>query len=161
MNAYQQKAAKRRMQFKLNRVTKYFNFKPKSITGLTVMMFFVVGAFYVVLVNVVADKGNDLREMDVENRQLEAENQRLEVESARLKSLKVINESATGEVEVGEEAGDAAGEDALVPVGETTQIPTADQSVTVIGDEGAFKIAATPPKFVPSAKINYLKSYGR
>ena len=155
MNAYQTNAAKRRMQFKLSRVTRYFNFRPKSITGLTIMMFFMVGAFYIVLVNVVADKGNDLREMSLENRQLEGDNQRLEVEAARLKSLKVINESATGEVEVGPEA---AGTNSQ-PV--NPQPPdTSAQSITMIDDAGAQKIATKPPKFVPSGKLNYLPKYG-
>ncbi len=165
MNAHQTNAAKRRLQFKVSKVTRYFNFRPKSITGLTVMAFFMVGAFYVVLVNVVADKGNDLRVMDVENRQLEAENQRLEVEAARLKSLKVINESATGEVEVGD--GTSGANQSTQP---TTTVPQAnpsvqgEQSITMIGDDGAqIVVAVTPatPKLVPSAKLNYLHSYAR
>lgn len=148
MNDYQQNANKRRLQMRASKIGKFLNIKPKSVTSLMVIMFFMVGAFYIVIVNVVATKGTDLRILDVENRQLESENQRLEVEAARLKSLKVINESATGEVEVGEEPTSSG----------TTE--EENQPVTLLDQGGVVKIEKVEPKLVPQKGQRYLPTYG-
>lgn len=162
MNGYQATAAKRRLQLRVNRVSQLFNIKPKSYTSLAIILFFLVGVFYVVVVNVVATKGTDLRLMDSENRQLEGENQRLEVEAARLKSLKVINESATGEVEVGDEATGSAAEPASGEAKPVTGDSAAGQPITYIGENGEISVssvAAVEPKLVPQKAQKYLPSY--
>jgi|SRR5690606_23265263 len=147
MNNYQTSANKRRLQMRMSRVGQFLNIKPKSITSLMLVAFFMVGAFYIVIVNVVATKGTDLRFLDVENRQLDAENQRLEVEAARLKSLKVINESATGEVEVGDEA--------------TNNTQKADsEPVTYLNEGGVVQVQNIEPKLVPQSGQRYLPTYG-
>lgn len=161
MNGYQANATKRRLQLRFNRVSQFFNIRPKSYTSLAILLFFVVGVFYVVVVNVVATKGTDLRVLDSENRQLEGENQRLEVEAARLKSLKVINESATGEVEVGDES--TTTNQQTQPA--TTAKPTTQsaQPVTYIGGEGevlGVSVAqVVEPKLVPQKAQRYLPKY--
>lgn len=167
MNAYQASAVKRRLQFRVGKIGRLFNFQSKSVTSLAILLFFVIGAFYIVIINVVATKGTNLRVLDQENRSLEGENQRLEVEAARLKSLKVINESATGEVEVGDEASNGLKD----PAGSTTTpttTPTAQPITMNTGDGGVVEMGsgedttkeiAIKPKFVPMAKQQYLPSY--
>lgn len=84
-------------------LVKRFNLQPRSVTYLMLGLFFLVGGFYFVIVNVVANKGTELRMLELDNRDLEAQNQRLEVEAARLKSLQVIDDGATGRVEIGDQ----------------------------------------------------------
>lgn len=155
MNAYQANAQKRRLQMKMGNVSKVLNFRPKSVTTLSLLLFFVIGAFYIVIVTVVSTKGNNLRTLDIDNQQLEGENQRLEVESARLKSLQVINEAATGEVEVGEGTTKGETKPNSAPVNAT-------QPVTV--EAGGLMEPATvtqkaAPKLVRTSQQNYLPSY--
>ena len=80
---------------------KRFSLKPKSAAYLMLATFFLVGGIYFIVVNVVATKGNEMGSLEKSNRDLQGENQRLEVEAARLKSLQVIDEGATGTVNVG------------------------------------------------------------
>lgn len=167
MNAYQASAVKRRLQFRMGKISKLLNFQPKSVTSLAILLFFVIGAFYIVIINVVATKGTNLRVLDQENRSLEGENQRLEVEAARLKSLKVINESATGEVEVGDEAANGL-KDPATPATTPTTTPTTQPITMNLGDGGVVEMssvavvgeeAKAKPKFVPMTKQQYLPSY--
>ena len=65
-----------------------------SLTYLAVGTFFVVGFIYVVVVNVVSNKGTELRMLEIENGNLANDNDRLDVEAARLKSLSVIEDNA-------------------------------------------------------------------
>jgi len=128
---------RKRINFKLPsfNIAKRFNLRPKSVAYLMLALFFLVGGFYFVIVNVVSNKGTELRMLELGNRDLEAQNQRLEVEAARLKSLQVIDEGATGEVQVG----DKDKQDA------TTTEPA--KPVTFV------------PKLVPSQHYTYLPSY--
>lgn len=111
------------------------NLKPKSAAYLMLATFFLVGGVYFVVVNMVSNKGTELRLLEVSNKDLEAQNQRLEVEAARLKSLQVIDENATKDVEVGSQ--DDAGSATL------TSKP----------------VTYAPPKLVPSQRFIYLPSY--
>ena len=101
--------------------------------------FFLVGAVYFVVVNVVSNKGRDLQTLEMSNKDLEAENQRLEVEAARLKSLQVIEEGATGQVQVGEPGAQT----------DNSQITTGTEQKKVV----------VVPKLVPSKIYVYLPSY--
>lgn len=158
MNAYQANAQKRRLQMRFGQVNKVLNFRPKSITSLTLMLFFVIGAFYIVIVTVVSTKGNNLRDLDIENQQLQGENERLEVEAARLKSLKVINESATGEVEVGNEATGTT-QTNTTPATQTTQpITTTVEGGLMDAAVLAAEVEAEP-KLVRTKQQKYLPSY--
>ena len=85
---------------KLNNKVK---FHPKSLTYLLLTAFFVVGAFYIYIVNTVSNKGTDLNNLYQDNKELYAANERLETEAARLASLQVIDQGASGEVETGDE----------------------------------------------------------
>ncbi len=108
---------------------------PVSFTYLAILLFFGIGFIYIVTVNIVANKGADLRLMEIENKGLTADNERLEVEAARLKSLSVIEDGAIGEVQVGD----------LEP----------------ISDENKKIVMADPekPKMVQSQQLHYLPSY--
>lgn len=159
MNAYQANAQKRRLQMKVGKFNKFFSFQPKSITSLTLLLFFVIGAFYIVIVTVVSTKGNNLRTLDIENQQLVGENQRLEVEAARLKSLEVINEAATGEVEVGNGTTGTV-QPNTAPANSNTQTPP----ITVNAQEGGLMdvellAEAAKPKLVRTKEQKYLPSY--
>lgn len=90
----------RRPQFKLN-LGKRLRVRPLSLTYLTILFFFGIGFVYVVTVNIVANKGAELRSLEMDNKNITAENERLEVEAARLKSLSVIENEAVGKVQVG------------------------------------------------------------
>lgn len=122
-------------------LTKRLNLNPKSMTYLMLGLFFLVGGFYFVLVNVVANKGTELRMLELNSRDLEAQNQRLEVEAARLKSLQVIDANASGQVEVGD-----------------TEKTTTGDSVTTDKTPVTFAPKIVP-KLVPSKHYTYLPSY--
>lgn len=107
--------------------------KPASMTYLAVGLFFIVGFVYVLTVNIVSNKGTELRLLEMENSELASENDRLEVEAARLKSLRVIEDNASGEVKVGD----------LEQTPET-------QAVTYVA-----------PKLVMSQQLHYLPSYSQ
>jgi hypothetical protein len=107
---------------------------PLSLTYASVLLFFGVGLVYVVTVNVVANKGSELRLMEIENKNLESENQRLEVEAARLKALSVIEDGATGKVEVGD----------LEPAQPDTQA-----------------VVVAPPKMIQTQTLHYLPNYSQ
>lgn len=124
-------------------LAKRFNLSPKSVTYLLIGMFFLIGGFYFVLVNVVSNKGTELRMIELNNRDLEAQNQRLEVEAARLKSLKVIDENATGEVQVGDPAANNT-----TTGNQTTNTTDKPKTVTFV-----------PLKMVQSQHYTYLPSY--
>ena len=106
------------------------------MTYLALLGFFGVGLVYVLVVNIVSNKGTELRIIEMENKNLASENDRLEVEAARLKSLRVIEDNASGEVEVG---------DLEAPKDETDN----PQPVAVV------------PKLVPSGQPHYLPSYSQ
>ncbi len=131
---------KKRFSYKLPQINiaRRLNLSPKSTTYLMLGLFFVVGGVYFIVVNVVANKGTELRLLEVSNKGMEAENQRLEVEAARLKSLQVIDEGATGQVEVGDPDKDATG-----------SIPEQTETKKVV----------IVPKLVPSQHYTYLPSY--
>jgi len=76
--------------------------QPKSISYLLIILFLAVGAVYIFSVNFVANKGAKIRTMETSNKELQAENERLTVEAARLASLRVIEDGASREVEVGD-----------------------------------------------------------
>jgi len=116
-----------------------FNLRPRSAAYLMLGSFFLVGAVYFVVVNVVSNKGRDLQTLEMSNKDLEAENQRLEVEAARLKSLQVIEEGATGQVQVGEPGAQT----------DNSQITTGTEQKKVV----------VVPKLVPSKIYVYLPSY--
>lgn len=107
---------------------------PMSLTYLAVIAFFAIGFVYVLTVNVVSNKGTTLRLLELENKGLVSENDRLEVEAARLKSLRVIEDNASGEVHVGDL--EAPKEENLQPV-------------------------AIVPKLVPTRTQQYLPSYSQ
>lgn len=107
---------------------------PISLTYLAILLFFGIGFVYVVTVNIVSNKGAELRLMELENKGLAAENERLEVEAARLKSLSVIESGAIGEVEVGD----------LEPIG--------DENKEIV-------MKSQAPKMVQSQQLHYLPSY--
>lgn len=134
---------KLRLNFQLPtaNLAKRFNLRPKSVTYLALGLFFLVAGFYFVIVNVVSNKGTELRTLELSNRDLNAQNQRLEVEAARLKSLQVIDEGATGKVEVGD--------------GEKKD---QDTSTTPTTTEPPKKVTFTP-KMVQSKHYTYLPSY--
>ncbi len=94
------------------------------------------------VVNVVSNKGTELRLLEVSNKDMEAENQRLEVEAARLKSLQVIDEGASGKVEVGDPD-------------KTTTSPTTN----TVTEGNTQKLIVVVPKLVPSQHYTYLPSY--
>jgi hypothetical protein len=158
MNSYQASAVKRRFQMKANQMGKIFNFRPKSVTSLAILLFFVIGAFYIIMINLVSTKGLSLRTMETENTELDGENQRLEVEAARLKSLKVINESATGEVQVGDGTTPPAGTQTPAAPAANNQPITLAPGVSAV-DAGGVVTVKPKPKFVPMAHQNYLASY--
>lgn len=124
----------RRPQFKFN-LNKRLRIGPLSFTYLAILLFFGIGFVYIVTVNIVANKGSELRLMEMENKNITAENERLEVEAARLKSLSVIEDEATGEVQVGD----------LEPINEETK------EVVLAKPEA--------PKMVQSQQLHYLPSY--
>lgn len=132
---------RRKFSFKLPEINllKRFNLKPRSAAYLLLATFFLVGGIYFVVVNVVATKGNEMGGLEKENRELQGENQRLEVEAARLKSLQVIDQDATGTVEVG-------GED-------KTTDPNANETAK------PKMVTLAQPKLVPSKHQTYLPSY--
>jgi hypothetical protein len=107
-------------------------------------LFFLVGGFYFVIVNVVANKGTELRMLELNNRDLEAQNQRLEVEAARLKSLQVIDDGATGKVEI-------IDQDKTNSAGNTTNTTTEKPK--------AVTLVPFVPKMVQSKHQTYLPSY--
>jgi hypothetical protein len=115
-----------------------FNLKPKSAAYLMLATFFLVGGIYFIVVNVVATKGNEMGSLEKSSRDLQGENQRLEVEAARLKSLQVIDEGATGTVNVGNTTN--------TTTDSTTQPATP-------------KIVTLKPKMVPSQHYTFLPSY--
>lgn len=108
---------RKKFNFKLGGSMKGLGLQPKTVTYLAVILFFAVGFVYVVAVNVVANKGAELRLLEVENKELDAEGERLEVEAARLGALSVIEDGATQEVQVGdlEEATDETKKVVVVP----------------------------------------------
>lgn len=131
---------KKRFRYKLPQINlaRRFNLQPRSVTYLMIGLFFVIGGVYFVVVNVVSNKGTELRLLEVSNKDMEAENQRLEVEAARLKSLQVIDEGASGKVEVGDQ----------------------DEVTTNTVTEGENqKLIVVVPKLVPSQSYTYLPSY--
>jgi cell division protein FtsL len=93
---------KRKFNFQLGGMAKALRMQSKSVTYLAIILFFAVGFVYVVAVNVVANKGAELRLLEVANKQLDAEGERLEVEAARLGSLSVIEDGAVSEVQIGD-----------------------------------------------------------
>ena len=105
-----------------------------SLTYASILLFFGVGLVYVVTVNVVANKGSELRLMEIENKNLDSENQRLEVEAARLKALSVIEDGATGRVEVGD---------------------------LELAEPGAQAVVMATPKMVQTQTMHYLPSYSQ
>lgn len=78
------------------------SFRPRSVSYLMVILFLAVGAVYIFAVNFVANKGAKIRTIETSNKELQAENERLTVEAARLASLRVIEDGASREVEVGD-----------------------------------------------------------
>lgn len=131
---------KKRFRYKLPQINlaRRFNLQPRSATYLMIGLFFIIGGVYFVAVNVVSNKGTELRLLEVSNKDMEAENQRLEVEAARLKSLQVIDEGASGVVEVGDQ----------------------DKTTTdAITSQDANKKIVVVPKLVPSQRYTYLPSY--
>jgi len=132
---------RKRFNFRLPNfnLVKRLNLQPKSVTYLMLALFFLVGGFYFVVVNIVSTKGTELRMLELDNRDLDAQNQRLEVEAARLKSLQVIDEGATGEVRVGDQ--------------EKKEENTTETT------EAAPKMVTLAPKLVPSRHQVYLPSY--
>lgn len=78
------------------------SFRPRSISYLMVILFLAVGAVYIFAVNFVANKGAKIRTIETANKELQADNERLTVEAARLASLRVIENGASKEVEVGD-----------------------------------------------------------
>lgn len=139
---------RRHVQAKVFKAGKAVSLSPKSITSLAVILFFVVGAFYVGLVNYVANKGASLRELSTENEELKNQNDILGVEAARLGSLRVINESATGKVEVGDESTNAKETDGEKAETTTPETPVQAQS-----------LISVKPKLVPSSTQKYLPTY--
>ncbi|MDD5606151.1 MAG: cell division protein FtsL [Patescibacteria group bacterium] len=93
---------RRRLNLQIGNIARRLRMQPKTVTYLAIILFFAVGFVYVVAVNVVANKGAELRLLEVENKQLDAEGERLEVEAARLGALSVIEDGATQEVQVGD-----------------------------------------------------------
>lgn len=138
---------RKRVPFRLPNLNlvKRLNLKPRSAMYLMFGLFFLVGGFYVVIVNVVANKGTELRFLELNNRDLEAQNERLEVEAARLKSLQVLDEGATGHVQVGngDQQNNSTGQENS---GGTTN-STTSKPVTFV------------PKLVLSQHYTYLPSY--
>lgn len=98
------------------------------------------------VVNVVSNKGTELRLLEVSNKGMEAENQRLEVEAARLKSLQVIDEGASRKVEVGDPD-------------KTTTNTTTNTTTGVTTQGETQKLIVVVPKLVPSKQYTYLPSY--
>jgi len=115
-----------------------------SLTYMAIGMFFVVGFVYVVVVNVVSNKGTELRMLEIENSNLANDNDRLDVEAARLKSLSVIEDNASGEVNVGNL-------EPTNPDGTTTPTATDKQVVAVV--------TKVTPKLVRTQSQQYLPSY--
>ncbi len=145
---------RRQVQAKVFKASKTVSLSPKSITSLAVILFFVVGAFYIGLVNYVANKGASLRELSTENEELKNQNDILGVEAARLGALRVINESATGQVEVGDESTNASEVDDKKK--EETQTTTTPQTNGTVQAQGLISIK---PKLVPSGRQTYLPAY--
>jgi hypothetical protein len=123
-------------------------FKPKTLTYILIVGFFVIGGFYIYIVNAVANKGTELNTLTQSNKELESANARLETEAARLSSLQVIDQNASGEVTTG----DQESKPTQIP-GQPTGTGAADveaQSVTV---------APVTPKLVQIKSQVYLPSY--
>nr|AQS30093.1 hypothetical protein [uncultured bacterium]AQS30226.1 hypothetical protein [uncultured bacterium] len=118
--------------------------RPMSLTYLAVGTFFVVGFIYVVVVNVVSNKGTELRMLEIENGNLANDNDRLDVEAARLKSLSVIEDNASGEVNVGN----------LEPTNPNSTTPTATTDKQVVA-----VVPKAVPKLVRTQSQQYLPSY--
>ncbi len=139
---------KKRFSYKLPQVNlaRRFNLQPKSATYLIIGLFFLIGGVYFVVVNVVSNKGTELRLLEVSNKGMEAENQRLEVEAARLKSLQVIDEGASRKVEVGDPD-------------KTTTNTTTNTTTGVTTQGETQKLIVVVPKLVPSKQYTYLPSY--
>jgi hypothetical protein len=64
-----------------------------SLYTLGGVVILILGAFYLVIVNVNANKGFSLKTLASQQQSLQGENERLAVEAARLKSLAVIDQS--------------------------------------------------------------------
>ncbi len=117
-------------------------FKPWSVTYLAIGLFFVVGLFYIVVVNRVATKGTEVRIKELEKRELNTEYQQLMLEADRLRTFKVIEEGATGAIQPGDKEVKSADEEK-----EAEQKLKQQQTMA-------------KPKLVQSAKLTYLPSYG-
>lgn len=120
-------------------------FKPWSVTYLAIGLFFVVGLFYIVIVNRVATKGTEVRIKELEKRELNTEYQQLMLEADRLRTFKVIEEGATGQIQPGDKETTTSSDEEKAAELKLKQ----QQSVTV------------KPKLVQSAKMTYLPSYGQ
>lgn len=143
---------RRQVQARVFNAGKKVSLSPKSVTSLAVILFFVVGAFYIGLVNYVANKGAALREMSTENEELKNQNDILGVEAARLGALRVINESATGKVEVGDESINGQETDEQKP--QTPANPQINDASVQLQT-----VIAVKPKLVPSLRQSYLPTY--
>ncbi|OGB73836.1 hypothetical protein A3K24_03395 [candidate division Kazan bacterium RIFCSPHIGHO2_01_FULL_44_14] len=132
-------------RFKINfNLGRRIRMRPMSLTYLAVGTFFVVGFIYVVVVNVVSNKGTELRMLEIENGNLANDNDRLDVEAARLKSLSVIEDNASGEVNVGN----------LEPTNPNSTTPTATTDKQVVA-----VVPKAVPKLVRTQSQQYLPSY--
>ncbi len=119
-----------------------FRFGRISVLTLGGFLILVLGAFYLLVVNISATKGFSLKVLEREKAALQGENERLAVEAARLKSLAVIDQNASGDVEI---VAPATGEQPLTTQGQT-QATGGEQSRTI----------SLGPKMVPVESIRYL-----
>lgn len=100
---------------------------------------------YVVLISLVSNKGVTVSQLETQKSNLEGQNERLSVEAARLQSLEVIDQNASGEVEIGQ---DISGADSQ----ESGSDSSGSQEVTLQQDSS--------PNFVPVSEADYLPTDG-
>lgn len=102
-----------------------------SLVRVLAASFLVVGISYLFLVNVVSNKGSQLRSLEIKKQSLAGEIERLEVEAARLQSLAVIEEEASAKIEL--------------PKEESSPVTRAEEKVALI------------PHMVPTTHFQFLE----
>lgn len=109
-----------------------------SLLTLGTSLLVVLSAFYFLVVNISANKGVTLRTLELKREALAGESERLAVEAARLKSLAVIDQNASSEIEI--------------------TVPEENQKLNE-GKPG-LKTVSLGPKLVPITSLKYLPQVG-
>lgn len=108
-----------------------------SVSSIAIVLFLVLGTFYMVAVNITSTKGAKLHTLQLEKERIVDANERLALEAARLASLAVIEGGAEERIEIGED-GRPTGK--IVSPGEESE----PEEITYV------------PKMVPMGDMGYL-----